>query len=473
MSRYQDIADAVARDIAAGLLLPGARLPSLRRLCEREGISLMTALAAYRRLEALRLVAAQPRSGYCVAQRAAEQVRRPAIAYARTRSARNGRASTVHAVLEAANDPSLFPLGLGCPDPRLFPQASLRRVTSRALAADSGLWTRYSLPPGDLPLRTAIARRLSARAARVLPEQVLITSGATEALSLAIRSLVQPGECVAIECPTFFGILDALQAHGVEVLELPSDPQHGLDPAELDKACKQRRVHAAVLMPSFANPTGSLMSSERKHALADVLRRRRVALIEDDVYAELAFDRRGLSPLFAERTRDQRAPFVLAGSFSKSLLPAGRIGYLVAEEPWLDRLMDAKRVSTLANNALAERVVATCLEDGLFDRHLRRLAPQLSEGVTQLVHAVAQHFPTGTRVSQPRGGFMVWVELPRGADGERLFWDAREAGVAIVPGSLFSLSRGLERYVRLSGGCAEGAGEAVAKLGHLVSAQLS
>lgn len=473
MSLSQRIADAVARDIRTGVLRPGARLPSLRAVCEREGVSLMTALAAYRRLEMLRLVSAQPRSGYRVARSVADKLQRPAIPRARLLPAREGRTAILDAVLRAVSNPQLFPLGLGAPDPRLFPLASLRRVTGRLLSQDASLWARYALPPGDARLRRAIARQLSLRGARVSPEQVLITAGTMEALTLSVRSLLRPGDCVAVECPTFFGILDTLRATGLEVLELPTDPTLGLDPERLDAACRKRRVHAAVLMPHFSNPTGSRMPDARKTRLAEVLIQRRVTLIEDDIYADLAFDRRSLTPLFAERKPGAEPAFVLAGSLSKSLLPAGRVGYLVADSPVIERLTEAKRVSTLANCALSERLAAECLESGLFDRHMRRFAPRLEEGVRRIADAVARHFPQGTRASDPEGGFMVWIELPDGIDGERLFWAAQDAGIAIVPGSVFSLTSGLERFIRLSGGIDPAAERAVQTLGRLARAELA
>jgi DNA-binding transcriptional MocR family regulator len=469
VARYERIAERVARDIRAGLLPPGSRLPSLRALCEREGVSLMTALAAYRRLEAQRLVSAEPRSGYRVSRATAERLAGPAIARARVHPPRNPRSTILGEVLLAASNPELVPLGLACPDPSLFPLGSLRRMTGSLLAADPSLWACYALPPGDARLRTAIARRLSARGARVSPEQVLITAGAMEALTLAVRCLTRPGDLVAVECPTFFGILDLVKSMGVGVLELPTDPVLGIDPARLDDACRKHRIRAAVLMPNIANPTGAAMDADRRRELARVLDRRGIVAIEDDIYAELSFDRRAPSPLFAER-RD--VPFVLAGSLSKTLLPAGRVGYVVAEAPWIERLVEAKRVSTLANPTLSERLAAECLESGMFDRHLRRLAPRLEEAVRRLADGVARHFPPGTRATDPRGGFMLWVELPEGCDGERMFWAARDAGIGIVPGTVFSLAGGLERFVRLSGGTDPRTDRALETLGRLARAQL-
>jgi DNA-binding transcriptional MocR family regulator len=470
-AKYEAIAQQVAARIRTGLLAPGERLPSLRSLCETEGVSLMTALAAYRRLEAWRLVEAAPRSGFKVCLSEGEKLERPPIARARLVRNKDPREAILAETLAAAYDPNLVPFGLGCPDPQHFPLATLRRITGRLLAARPELWATYSLPPGSAELRRLVAQRLSARGLEVDPKQVLVTSGAMEALSLALRCLVRAGDVVAVECPTFFGILDAVKSAGAQVLELPGDPDGGVDPERLTLACRRHRVRAAVLMPCFSNPTGSLMSEGRKAALAAVLAEHEVALVEDDLYAELAFDLKAPSPL-SRFMNGKRAPRFLAGSFSKSLLPAGRVGYLVGDSPWVERAVEHKRVTTLANATLPETLVAECLSSGVFDRHLRRMIPRLEQQVRNLEHAVVQHFPEHTRTSRPRGGFMLWLELPRGCDGDALFWSARDAGISIVPGSVFSLSSGLGRFVRLSAGFRLDCEPALRTLGGLARRQL-
>jgi DNA-binding transcriptional MocR family regulator len=470
-SRYEAIAQRVALSIRSGLLVAGERLPSLRSVCESEQVSLMTALAAYRRLETLQLVEALPRSGYRVRLRENARLDRPAIARPRLVPAKDPREAILREVLAAAADPSLVPLGLGCPDPRQFPLASLRRVTGRLLAAEPELWTTYSLPPGSPELRRLIARRLCARGSRVHPDEVLITNGAMEALFLAVRALLRPGDRVAVEVPTFFGILDVVKSVGAQVLEVPGDPELGVDPERFVVACRRHRVRAAVLMPAFANPTGSLMSDDRKAKLAALLQRARVSVVEDDIYGELGFALRAPAPLWGH-AQSEPAPCILVGSFSKTLLPAGRIGYLVAKSPWIERLTELKRVTTLATGTLPERLAAECVASGLYDRHLRRMIPRLQQNLRQLEHAVAQHFPKGTRTNHPQGGFMLWVELPRGCSAERLFWSARKAGISIIPGNVFTLASGLDRFVRLSAANVSNLDAAMGTLGGLARAQL-
>jgi DNA-binding transcriptional MocR family regulator len=465
--RYRTIAGQLARSIREGLLRPGERLPSLRSLCRDEGTSLMTALAAYRHLEDQGLVQALPRSGYQVLARERPPLAPPATPRPGRADLSRERADIIAKTLAAVADPGLVPLGFGCPSPELFPLGSLRRLTASLLNRRRELWASYSSPPGNLELRRQVARRLQARGMAVDADQVLLTTGAMEALALSLRLLADPGDRVAVECPTFFGILDAARNAGAQVLELPGDPRDGVDPARLDAACRRRPVRAAVLMPAFANPTGSLMPEARKRAWMDTLEARGVALVEDDIYGDLAWDGHKPVPLCALPRRDG-LPNLLVGSLSKTLLPGGRVGYVVAPSPWIERLADLKSASTLANATLPELLAAECLASGLFERHLRRFTGRLQAGVGVLRDSVARHFPPGTRMSDPRGGYLLWVELPRERDGLALFHAALERRISIAPGCLFTLGGGLDRFIRLNGGAAGDLDRAAAVLGGLV-----
>jgi DNA-binding transcriptional MocR family regulator len=464
--RYQDLAGDLAQAIQDGLLRPGERLPSLRAVCRERGTSLMTALAAYQRLEQQGLVEARPRSGYRVLSRPAAPLRAPAIPRPRLASRSAGRADLIAQVLGALADPALLPLGVGCPSPSYLPQGVLRRITSRLLNDDPGLWMTYSMPPGCPGLRLQIARHLQARGMEVGPDEILLTNGAMEGLTLALALAVAPGDLVAVECPTFFGIVDAVRHAGARVLELPADPRDGLDPARFTAAARRRRIRVAALTPTFANPTGSLMPEARRRAWMAALEAHGAALVEDDVYGDLAWDGRRVPPLCALPRRDGR-PSLLVGSFSKTLFAGGRVGYIAARQPWIERLIDLKNTTTLANATLAEHVAAECLASGQYERHLRRLAPRLQAGVLALRDSVLRHFPAGTRVSDPRGGYQLWVELPRGTDGMALFDAALEAGISVAPGCLFSMGPGLDRFLRLNGGVAGDLDGAMRTLGEL------
>jgi DNA-binding transcriptional MocR family regulator len=468
--KYREIADHVARGIQAGVTGPGERLPSLRDVCRTHGASLMTALAAYRHLEALGLVEAVPRSGFRVKPRLPVALHQPAIRRARISQFRSERAELTAQLLAAMADPGLVPLGSGWPSADLYPLPAFRRLTSRLLRSERNPWTSFSPPRGDPELRRLIAQRYQARGMDVRPDDVLVTTGAMEALTLALRRVVKPGDVVAVDCPAFFGILDAARNAGARVMELPAEPEGGPDPAVFAAMCRRHTVRAVVLSPTFANPTGSLMNEERKAAWMEVLQAERVALIEDDVYGEFAWDGRRHVPLCATARRDDQ-PSILVGSFSKTLLPGGRLGYAIAQSPWVDGLADLKSTSTLANAPLPQALVAECLASGVYDRHLRCLRPRLQAGVHAMRALVARHFPPGTRVSDPQGGYFLWVELPKGkgVDGLGLFHAAVGQGVGSAPGCLFSLGGGLDRFVRLNAAVTGDMEAAVRTLGRLAA----
>lgn len=468
--KYRRIADHLARGIRAGVTGPGERLPSLREACRTYGASLMTALAAYRHLEAMGLVEALPRSGFRVRPRLPAPLEQPPTRRPRLHAFSGARAELTAELLAAMADPALVPLGSGWPSADHFPVPAFRRLTSRLLrGAGPDPWTRCSPPRGDPELRRLIARRYRARGMEVGPDDVLVTTGAMEALALSLRVLVKPGDVVAVECPAFFGVLDAARSAGARVVELPADPAGGPDPAALAAACSRHAVRAAVLAPTFANPAGSLMDDARKAAWRDALRAEGVALIEDDVYGELAWDGRRHAPLCAPRGREE-PPGILVGSFSKTLLPGGRVGYAIAPSPWIDALADLKSITTLAAAPLAQALAAGLMADGAYDRHLRKLRPRLQAEVQAMRALVARHFPPGTRVSDPRGGYFLWVELPAGAaDGLGLFHAAARQGIGVAPGCLFSLGGGLDRFVRLNAALAGDVEPAVRTLGRLAA----
>jgi DNA-binding transcriptional MocR family regulator len=463
---YLDIAHQLARTIQDGLVKPGEPLPSLRLFSQSQGVSLMTALAAYRHLEDLGLVAAVPRSGYRVLAGQVAPLIHPAILRSRLTSSSTHRSDIISQLFLATADPAITPLGFGCPSPSLFPLSALGRITRDLLNTRKDIWATYSTPPGCAELRRQIARRLQARGLEVGAEEVLLTAGGMEALSLSLRLLADPGDLVAVECPSFFGVVDAARNAGARIIELPGDPIAGLDPGRLAAVCEKRPVRAAVLLPSFANPSGSLMPEARKREWMQVLQAQGVALIEDDVYGDLAWD--GHKPrLLCATPRTDGLPNLLVGSLSKTLLPGGRVGYVVARSPWIERLADLKSTSTLANATLSEHVAAECLASGMFERHLRHLVPGIQTGVSRLRGAIARQFPAGTRVSDPRGGFFLWVELPRGTDTLALFRAALKEGVSLAPGCIFSLGGGLDRFMRLNGAASGDLDRAMAILGRL------
>ena len=461
MPLYTDLADELADAIRRGALRPGERLPSVRQARASRRVSAATVFQAYDLLESRGLIESRPRSGFFVRAARAGSAAEPQAAPA-----------SPEATEVSIGDLVMQVLGSAFPSPRLFPLQELARCGARALRALDPDRLLEDLSAGNERLRHQIARRQALAGIAVDPDEIVITHGAMEALDLSLRLLTRPGDIVAVESPTFYAALQALERHGLRAVELPTDPRDGVDPDALARVLERHRVAACWLMPNFQNPLGSLMPEERKRALVARLAQHGVPLIEDDVYGELHHGSR--RPLPA-KAFDAAGEVLHCTSFSKCLAPGYRVGWVAAgrHAPGLRRL---KTLTSLATAVPSQLAIAEYLAQGGFDRHLRGLRRQLAAQQARMHALVEAHFPVGTRLARPQGGYFLWVELPEGGDSLALQARAAALGISLAPGALFSASGGdrrLRRGLRLNFGHAPGDARiapALAALGRLATA---
>ena len=379
-------------------------------------------------------------------------------------------AELVARVYHAARDPRVVNLGHATPDAALLPARGLARaLNASARGGDGGV--RYEMPPGLLALRQEIARRALAWGVSLSADDLVVTSGATEAIHFCLLAVARPGDAVALECPAFYGTLQTLEALGLKVVEVPCLPDVGMDLDELERRIDRHGVRAVLAVPTFSNPLGSCMPELSRQRLVSIVARRGIPLIEDDVYGELAF---GPARPRTAKAFDRDGSVMLCGSFSKTLAPGYRIGF-AAPGRWRDRVELLKFSVNLATNTLVQRAVARFLKGGGYDRHLRALRDQLSRITARTAAAVADAFPAGTRVSHPRGGCFLWVEMPEAVDALELHARALDAGVSIAPGPLFSPTQGHRSCIRISCGTpwSERIDAAVRLVGRLASRMAS
>ena len=447
LHRYQQIARRYAAAIEGGTLAPGERFPSVRRIASEEKVSVATVLQALAQLERLGLLEARPRSGHFVRHRA----RAPEPRGERPQAAASAVSVSelVRKIYLAASDPSIVQLGSAVPSAELLPAAALSRAVASSMRhpRDGGL--NYQMPPGLPELRRMIAQRALHWGLAISEDDVVITSGATEAVHLSLLATTRPGDVVAMESPAYYGTLQVAEALGLKVLGIPCHPATGLDVDALAERLDQLQVAAVVATPSYSNPLGSCMPEANRERLVRLLASRGVPLIEDDVYGELAFDAARVKPA---KAWDRDGTVLLCSSFTKTLAPGFRIGFVVPGRRRLETLERLKFVTNVASPTLPQRALARYLSDGAYDRHLRTLRDRLAGIEASTASAVARHFPSGTRVSSPRGGCFLWVELPEGLDAMALHARALDVGVAISPGPIFSPQGGHRSCIRLSCG---------------------
>ena len=471
MSLYQTLAEQTGQLILDGVLRPGERLPSVRQACRIHGISPVTVTQAYYLLESRGLIEARPKSGYFVRARAGQRLPEPAMSHPRGDSTQLEVSDFIFQILDSVKDPAVVPLGSSFPSPYLFPLDRLGRCLAAAARHLDPLATIASLPPGNEELRRQLALRYLAHGANVSPQEIVITSGAMEGLNLCLQAVTKPGDLIAIESPTFYAGLQASERLGLKVIEIPSHPREGVSLEALEDVLRHHPVKACLFMLNFANPTGSVVPDARKRALVDLLDRYELPLIEDDVYAELHFD--GNPPL-CSKSADAHGRVMHVSSFSKCLAPGYRIGWVAAGR-YAEQVQRQKLSTSIATTVPVQIALAEYLKQGGFDKHLRALRRSLASQEAALVEAVEAHFPDGTRLARPRGGYFLWLELPRIVDVLRLHREALELGISIAPGPIFSAKREFGHCLRLNFGHPDLAlrGDAVATLGRLIAAQLS
>jgi DNA-binding transcriptional MocR family regulator len=448
LPRYEQIARRYVAAIAAGTLTPGERFPSVRQLAAEEQVSPTTVVQALAQLESLGLVEARPRSGHFVRHRPRPPVPNPARPRLSAVATPVSVAAQVARVYRASADPRLVPLGSAVPGPELLPTAELARAVSSSLRRPRDAGVRYQLPPGLEELRHQIARRALGWGCDLSPDDFVVTSGATEAIHLCLIAVARPGDAIAIESPAYYGTLQMVESLGLRALEIPCHPETGMDVDALAQRLDRHRVAAVLAVPSFSNPLGSSMPDQAKERLVRLLAARRIPLIEDDVYGELAFAPARPRPA---KAFDTDGTVMFCSSFSKTLAPGYRVGFS-APGRWREQVEVLKFATNVATATLPQRAIARFLAGGGYDRHLRTLRDRLASIEARTAAVVGESFPEGTRVSHPKGGCFLWVELPAAVDAMTLHARALDAGVAITPGPLFSPSGGHKSCIRLSCG---------------------
>jgi DNA-binding transcriptional MocR family regulator len=446
---YHQVADQIHELIRAGTLRAGERVPSVRRLSHQQGVSVSTVLQAYQRLEDIGVIEARPQSGYYVRRHPAA-VQEPAPSRPPRRALNVEVNELADAMLAHANDPNFVAFGSGCPSPELFPLERVRRVLSSMARRDRDALGRYGLPPGTERLRRAVARRALEWGCRVDYRDLVTTSGCMEAINLCLRAVTRPGDLVALESPTYYGFLQILQGLGLRALEIPTHPRSGISLEALELALAEHPVKAVLVMPNVSNPIGATMSDASKKRLVELLAQKNVPLVEDHIYADLHF---GPTSPKAAKAYDRGGNVMLCGSFSKTLSPGLKVGWIVPGR-WRDSLRMLKFVASGGQNELVELTVAELVESGGYERTLRSLRRRFESQVDAARGIIAEAFPRGTRVTRPSGGFILWIELPKGCDSIALFEALVERGITIGPGPMFSASQRYRNCMRVSLGSA-------------------
>ncbi|GAB4444381.1 MAG: PLP-dependent aminotransferase family protein [Chloroflexi bacterium OHK40] len=459
---YRQLATSVQQRIRSGALPPRTRLPTVRQLAQQLGVTRLTVHSAYAELQAGGWIEATVGRGTFVAERIEQLVLPPEAQL----SGDVTPAGVMADLLRMSQLPGLLTLGRADPAPEHFPLRNWQRATELALAAGGGSLMIYTTAQGDLQLRATLAELVRERGFSAGPDEVMVTAGVTNGMSLAVTLLAPPGSTVLVEQPTYLGMLNILAARGVRVVGLPMDGE-GLVIDALEEALRQERVAFLYTIPTFQNPSGVCMSVARRAALLELAERHKLTIVEDDIYGRLAYEGAATPALKAD---DRSGVVIYLSSFSKSLMPGLRMGYLVAAPALIKQLVPLRQAQDICSPLLTQRALSVFIEQGWLHSHIRRMVPRYRERRDALLRAMERHFPIGVTWTRPRGGFSCWVTLPAGFAETELYVSAISRGVAFAPGQVFSGGAPSGAHMRLCFGAEppERLSDAIVTLGALL-----
>lgn len=440
-SLYCQVFERLRDDIVRGRILPGERLPSVRVCSEQLGVSKNTILQAYARLEERGYVSAREKQGFYV-NPATTDTSVPFIAARQVKVDRLDVVDEVQWTLDALADPDIVNLSAAIPDPKLIPTLPISRfMRNHAHRIDV-----YGDPRGELALRQALQRRYLERTAKWSADDVVITAGALEAIHIALSSICRPGDLVLIENPTYYMYFKVLRSLGLRALAVSSSAENGINLDQVASALKNERVGAILVQPHFSNPLGSEMPEEAKEQLVALAYKYDVPLIQDDINGELAFDGRRRSSLMSYPKSDN---VIYISSFSKSFSPGLRLGWIISPKHAVAFKQAKSRIS-VSQSVPGQLTMADFLTKGSPERWLKKMRKELAKRFLDYKHFIKTHFPEGTTMTCPNGGFVVWVQLPEAYDAQALSRLARTNGIVLTPGPIFSADQGFKNCLRFN-----------------------
>src|SRR5688572_10469416 len=460
---YLQIRDQLKHQMSVGTLAPGQKLPSSRQLATDLGVSRITVTNAYAELEADGLVVSRTGSGTYVAPEWERNGKGlsghaplpivPAWQRALSEPGPNGALNSPHpwreALIRKSQWPDGRPEGISFArargDQRLFPHRELRRIMADVLADDAGA-LGYEPPEGTPRLRRVLAQYLRQQGIACTPDEIVITAGSQQAFDLISRALVKEGDTVVTELPTFVGALESLETRRARVVGVPIDGQ-GIEPLALERALQQHAPRLMYAVPTFHNPTTTVTTAQRRREIVDLAARYGVPVVEDEYLREVRFGSPIPAPL---ASFDAHGNVIHVGSFSKSLSPAFRLGYVVARGPLRDRLVSLKRVTDICCSPVLQRAATEFLETGSIYTHWKRVSRAYRKRQAAMIAAVQRHFPRGCAWTAGQGGVVLWVRVPLSISVTQLLDESVREGVSFAPGAMFFPKPADQPFLRLN-----------------------
>lgn len=446
--KYIEVAERIETLIENGVLKVGDRLLSVRALSKEQGISLSTAFQAYYYLESKGLIEARPQSGYYVKFAPQQFPELPSVCEPTDDAIEVSVDDVIRSVYKELNDPSIINFSVAVPAIELLPTAKLNKSVVHTLRNSHASCLNYEEVQGNADLRKQIARQAFNWGGTFKEDDIVVTAGCLEAISLSLKAVTKQGDAVALNSPTYYAFFQVMESLGLKVVEIPTDPVSGVDIDYLEDAIDRFDIKACLIVPNFDNPLGSCMPDQSKKHLVQMLAKKEIPLIEDDIYGELYF---GKTRPRTCKSYDKKGLVIHCSSFSKALAPGYRIGWAIPGK-FKDRMIKLKRMNSISTNTLTQAALAHFLSVGRYELHLRHLRKALHTQSLRYAQAVAEYFPSDMKMTRPQGGFVFWVELNKKINTFKLHKKALKYNIGFAPGQMFSSQMRFENCLRLSCG---------------------
>ena len=377
----------------------------------------------------------------------------------------NVHKSFIREILKVTEDSNIISFAGGLPNPKSFPVEEIKEAVSEILSQNGDEILQYSTTEGYLPLREYIAERYSKNGLKVSADEILITNGSQQGIDLISKVFLNKGDKVLVESPTY---LAAIQSFGLFEPQFKTVPllEDGADLDALQKILDKNKIKLFYSVTNFQNPTGITYSQEKREKLAEILKDRDTVFVEDNPYGEIRFLGKDILPVKAYLDDS-----VLFGSFSKIVSPGMRLGWVVANEEIMEKIIIAKQASDLHSNYFTQRVVCKYLMDNEIDEHIKKIKEMYRNQRNMMVSMIEKYFPENVKYTKPEGGMFLWVTLPEGLSSMDLFELAINENVAFVPGQAFYVDGSGNNSLRLnfSNSNAKQIEEGIKRLGNAIN----
>lgn len=407
----------------------------------------------------------------------------------------NMKSSAIRDLLAVTEQPNIISLAGGLPETSIFDISGMQDLAAELLHNDIHAAFQYGPSDGYLPLRESICNVLADEGIKASSNEIIVTGGAQQALDLIGKILIDPGDFIIVEAPTYVGAINSFSSYQTNYLTVPMD-ENGIDIDKLEqvietfnnarqvrkpsvdgettvnyeiKGAKTPKIKFLYTIPNFQNPAGVTMSLERRHRLIEICRKSDIIIIEDNPYGRLIYEG---DPMPTLRSLDKNVIYL--GTFSKIFSPGVRVGWILAPGSFVEKLIHAKQAADLCSSSLTQRLVARFFESDLKEKHLNGLIKVYSERRDAMLSALDKYFPEGTSWTKPKGGFFVWASVPEFIDTKEMLAEAINRGVAYVPGGAFFPDGSGTNFMRLAY-CfvdAEKIDQAIKQLGKVIKEQI-